>query len=89
MRSWTRTCWSRPSPTGTGSTTCSAFYAADRARTEETEQDRTAAIARILTWYLHTAEAAAAVISPQHARVPLGPRRPVSTRWPSTRWTRR
>jgi DNA-binding SARP family transcriptional activator len=49
------------------------FYAADRARTQETEPDRTAAIGRILAWYLHSAEAAAAVISSQHARVPLGP----------------
>ncbi len=48
-------------------------YAADRARTQETEPDRTAAVARLLTWYLHTAEAAAAVISARHARVPLGP----------------
>jgi DNA-binding SARP family transcriptional activator/Flp pilus assembly protein TadD len=48
-------------------------YAADRARTQETEPDRTAAMARLLTWYLHTAEAAAAVISARHARVPLGP----------------
>jgi DNA-binding SARP family transcriptional activator len=48
-------------------------YAADRARTGETEQDRAAAITRLLTWYLHTTEAAARVISPQHTRVPLGP----------------
>jgi DNA-binding SARP family transcriptional activator len=48
-------------------------YAADRARTQETEADRAAAIDRVLTWYLHTVEAAAAVISAQHARVPLGP----------------
>jgi DNA-binding SARP family transcriptional activator len=48
-------------------------YAADRARIQETEPDRTAAVTRLLTWYLHTAEAAAAVISAQHARVPLGP----------------
>jgi DNA-binding SARP family transcriptional activator len=48
-------------------------YAADRARTEEAEQDRTAAITRVLTWYLHTTEAAARVISPEYARVPLGP----------------
>jgi DNA-binding SARP family transcriptional activator len=48
-------------------------YAADRARTQETEPDRTAAVTRVLTWYLHTAEAAAAVISAQHARVPVGP----------------
>jgi DNA-binding SARP family transcriptional activator len=48
-------------------------YAADRARTEETEPDRLGAITRVLTWYLHTTEAAATVISPLHARVPLGP----------------
>lgn len=48
-------------------------YAADRARTQETEQDRTTAVTRILTWYLHTTEAAARVISPEYARVPLGP----------------
>ena len=27
----------------------------------------------MLTWYLHAAEAAAAIISPQHKRVPLDP----------------
>ena len=48
-------------------------YAADRARTQETEQRRGDAVTRLLTWYLHTAEAAAAVISPQHTRVPLEP----------------
>jgi DNA-binding SARP family transcriptional activator len=48
-------------------------YAADRARTQETEQLRGEAITRLLTWYLHTVEAAATVISPQHTRVPLEP----------------
>ncbi|HEY6277616.1 MAG TPA: BTAD domain-containing putative transcriptional regulator [Streptosporangiaceae bacterium] len=48
-------------------------YAADRARAEETEPDRLAAVTRLLTWYLHTIEAAARVISPQHHRVPLDP----------------
>jgi len=47
-------------------------YAADRARIQETEQDRMAAITRVLAWYLHTAEAAAKIIFPQHVRVPLG-----------------
>jgi tetratricopeptide (TPR) repeat protein len=46
-------------------------YAADRARAQETEQDRRDAIIRVLTWYLHSMEAAARVISPQHTRVPL------------------
>jgi tetratricopeptide (TPR) repeat protein len=48
-------------------------YAADRARAQETEQDRRDAIIRVLTWYLHSMEAAARVISPQHTRVPLDP----------------
>ncbi|HEY5986011.1 MAG TPA: BTAD domain-containing putative transcriptional regulator [Streptosporangiaceae bacterium] len=48
-------------------------YAADRVRAQETEHARRAASERLLTWYLHTAEAAAKIISPQHARVPLGP----------------
>lgn len=48
-------------------------FAADRARAQESEQARREAIARVLTWYLHTAEAAAEIISPHHARVPLDP----------------
>ena len=48
-------------------------YAADRARAQESEQDRQAAVRRLLTWYLHATEGAARVISPQHARVPLAP----------------
>jgi DNA-binding SARP family transcriptional activator len=48
-------------------------YAADRARTQETEEVQQAAITRLLTWYLHTTEAAAAVISAHHPRVPLDP----------------
>ncbi len=48
-------------------------YAAERAEAEETQQDRDAAVFRILTWYVYTAETAARVISPQHTRVPLGP----------------
>ena len=47
-------------------------YAAEKAEAEETAQDRHEAVLRVLTWYLHTAEAAGCVISPQHARVPLG-----------------
>lgn len=47
-------------------------YAAEKAEAEETKQDRDGAVLRILTWYLHTAAAAGRVISPQHARVPLG-----------------
>jgi DNA-binding SARP family transcriptional activator len=47
-------------------------YAAEKAAAEEPQRDRDAAVLRVLTWYLHTAEAAGRVISPQHARVPLG-----------------
>jgi DNA-binding SARP family transcriptional activator len=49
------------------------MYAADRARTQEAEPDRAAAVGRVLAWYLHTAEAAATIISAHHARVPLDP----------------
>ena len=48
-------------------------YAADRARAQEPEEERQAAVIRILSWYLHTMEAAAKIISPRHARVPLEP----------------
>jgi len=48
-------------------------YAADRARSQEAGQDRLEAVTRVLSWYLLTTEAAATVISPLHARVPLGP----------------
>jgi DNA-binding SARP family transcriptional activator len=48
-------------------------YAADRAQAQETGQDRHDAVTRLLTWYLHTTEAAGRVVSPQHARVPLDP----------------
>lgn len=48
------------------------MYAAGLARATETEQDRLAAVTRLLTWYLHMVEGAAVVISPQHKRVPLG-----------------
>jgi tetratricopeptide (TPR) repeat protein len=47
-------------------------YAAERASTQETGEGRIAAITRLLTWYLHTVDAAAGVISPHYARVPLG-----------------
>ncbi len=48
-------------------------YAADRARTQETEEAQQAAITRLLTWYLHTTEAAAAVISAHHRPRAAGP----------------
>jgi DNA-binding SARP family transcriptional activator len=48
-------------------------YAADRAQAQESEQGRREAVTRLLTWYLHTTEAAARIISPQHSRVALEP----------------
>jgi len=55
-------------------------YAADRARTEEAEDDRREAMVRLLTWYLHSAEAAARIIFPYYTPVPLG--RPPPSVWP-------
>jgi tetratricopeptide (TPR) repeat protein len=45
-------------------------YAAERCQ-DEPEQARQDALRRILTWYLHTADAAARVISPNRTPVPL------------------
>jgi DNA-binding SARP family transcriptional activator len=47
-------------------------YAAERCQADEPVQERRDALRRILTWYLHTAEAAATIISPHHTRVPVG-----------------
>ncbi|MCX4904438.1 BTAD domain-containing putative transcriptional regulator [Streptomyces sp. NBC_00878] len=48
-------------------------YAAERVRAEETPQERDLALERILGWYLHTADAAYAHITPNRRRVPLEP----------------
>jgi tetratricopeptide (TPR) repeat protein len=45
-------------------------FATERAQAEEPADARDEAVARLLQWYLGTAEAAADVISPQHYRVP-------------------
>lgn len=50
-------------------------YAAERSQAEP-EQVRREAVRRILTWYLHTSEAVAKVISPNHTRLPLGSAEP-------------
>ncbi|MGO9082108.1 MAG: AfsR/SARP family transcriptional regulator [Streptosporangiaceae bacterium] len=49
------------------------FYAAEQAATSEPAQDMQHAASRVLSWYLRTADAAAAVVSPHRDRVPLGP----------------
>ncbi len=51
-------------------------YAAERCQAEEPAQERRDAVRRILAWYLHSAEAAAVIISPNHARVPVGAAEP-------------
>ncbi len=48
-------------------------YAAERARTDETQEDRVSAARRLFTWYLHTADAADRVLAPARRHVPLGP----------------
>lgn len=48
-------------------------YAAECARSSETEPDRVAALRDLITWYLHTADAFFRTFNPDHRRVPLGP----------------
>jgi tetratricopeptide (TPR) repeat protein len=49
------------------------LYAREAAAAEETTEDRDAAMRRLLRWYLHTADAAGAVLNPGRPRVPLLP----------------
>jgi DNA-binding SARP family transcriptional activator len=46
-------------------------YATERAREEESEPDRGDALARLLRWYLATADAGAGTVAPHRYRVPL------------------
>ncbi|WP_329388004.1 AfsR/SARP family transcriptional regulator [Streptomyces sp. NBC_01716] len=48
-------------------------YAAERVVAEETPQERDRALERLWSWYLHTADAAYAHLSPGRRRVPLEP----------------
>ena len=47
------------------------LYASERARAEEGEAERAAAVDRLLRWYLHTADAADRMLIPGRRRVPL------------------
>jgi tetratricopeptide (TPR) repeat protein len=47
------------------------FYAAECARAEETDHDCDAAVRRVLTWYLHTGDAADRVLDPHRRRILL------------------
>ena len=49
------------------------LYAAERVRAEESDATRDAALRRLLTWYLHGADAADRVLLPQRRRQPLEP----------------
>ncbi len=51
-------------------------YAADRAATEETPGAREDALRRVLTWYLHTVDAVAHMVSPHRYQFPLAPPEP-------------
>jgi tetratricopeptide (TPR) repeat protein len=46
-------------------------YAAERATAEETDPDRATAVRRVLTWYLHTGDAADRILNPHRRRIPL------------------
>jgi tetratricopeptide (TPR) repeat protein len=47
-------------------------YAAERAQAEETDHECAAAVRRVLTWHLHTGDAADRMLNPHRRRVPLG-----------------
>jgi tetratricopeptide (TPR) repeat protein len=51
-------------------------YAAECAQISESESHRTAAIRRLLTWYLHTADAFSRIFNPNSRLVPLDPPEP-------------
>jgi tetratricopeptide (TPR) repeat protein len=46
-------------------------YAGERVEDEEPEDDRVAAVERLLRWYLNSADAAAQIVSPHRYRIPL------------------
>jgi DNA-binding SARP family transcriptional activator/Tfp pilus assembly protein PilF len=48
-------------------------YAAERVQAEETPRERDRAVERLLSWYLHTADAAYPYITPRRLRIPLDP----------------
>ena len=48
-------------------------YAAERATADEPEQDRMAAVRRLLDWYLHSVAGMARIVSPNRDQVPLDP----------------
>jgi len=51
-------------------------YAAERALANVPEQDRSAAVVRLLTWYLHTADAAGTAVAPNRYNIAIEPAGP-------------
>ncbi|WP_344494705.1 transcriptional regulator [Streptomyces enissocaesilis] len=49
------------------------LYAAERAEAEESEPTRLAALHRVLSWYMHTADAAERILNPGHQHRPPDP----------------
>ncbi|MEU9557215.1 AfsR/SARP family transcriptional regulator [Streptomyces fumanus] len=47
------------------------IYATERVEAEETPRERDLAVHRLLSWYLHTADAAYPLITPNRRRIPL------------------
>ncbi|MDX3194260.1 tetratricopeptide repeat protein [Streptomyces sp. MN03-5084-2B] len=66
------------------------LYAAERADEDETEADRSDAKLRLLTWYLHSADAADRQLAPRRRHAPLGEPpagcRPLTFETPGRAW---
>ena len=68
------------------------LYASERAHADESEQECHAAVWRLLSWFLHTADAADRQLMPHRKRVPLVPPAsrtqylPLSTRGRALKW---
>jgi len=52
------------------------LYAIERVREDHGDADRATGIQRLLDWYLHTADAAARLLSPEKLRLPMPPAPP-------------
>ena len=79
--SWTRTCWSPRPPTGTSSTTCSGSTPPNGQRQTCPRQTARPRSARLLTWYMRTADAAATAVLPHRYNIPLdGTETPINRR---------
>jgi tetratricopeptide (TPR) repeat protein len=64
-------------------------FAADQARVDESQEEREAALNRLLAWYLHTLQAAGRWITPDEAPAPSGPGPSFSTYDQAMDWAER